>query len=153
MAQAAFLTLHHGREKVLGRGNKRGHPALGPSSACVHARGGAGSRVPKGKTVQALLTGISVTHTRHRNSGLSLGTCSNGFDLISSQQVSPLGSGKGLQKPQLPLGQRAVQDWTRHRHRRFGPPRASHRGYTPAPLPSPSLPVWCALINGCPGLW
>lgn len=41
--------------------------------------------------------------------GLSVGTCSNGFDLLSWLQASPLGRGRGLQKPQFAFWKRKDQ--------------------------------------------
>ncbi|KAM8811944.1 uncharacterized protein V5649_002225 [Rhynchonycteris naso] len=75
------------------------------------------------------------------------GTCNNGFDLISPQRASPLGRGKGLQKPQLQLRQRAAPD-----RRGWDPPPAVARFASPrAALSAPAC--LALLINGCLGLW
>lgn len=81
---------------------------LGLSSAFLRSGDGVGERVTNGRECRLSSRVEQQPQTSHLTYGLSLGTCSNGFDLFSWLRVSPLGRGKGLQKPQLPFWQRAA---------------------------------------------
>lgn len=65
---------------------------------------------PRGRECSPCSLVAPYPHTSHLTSGLSLGTCSNGFYLISLPSVPPLERGKGLQKPQRQLWLRTARD-------------------------------------------